>query len=213
MEQKIDVVGISCDDVSHFSAAAQKALIEAALIYASIEQQLIVKRYFPALKAQFEPYPKPISKLSSTLPDHASKKIVMMALGDPLFYGIGAILLRFLPADRLHFHPAISSLQAALSRFGLPWNDLAVVSLHGCSLESLPRLLKDKGRYGILTDTKNSPQRIALELLKMGQGAAVVRVAESLGRTDEKCSTYNAEGLAMAKKPFSPLLVLVIDIA
>ncbi len=213
MEQKIDVVGISCDNAENFSVAAQKAVVEAALIYASVEQQAIIKSYFPALKAQFELYPKPISKLSSTLPSHGAKKIVMMALGDPLFYGIGAILLRFLPADRLHFHPTISSLQAALSRFGLPWNDLAVVSLHSRSLESLPSVLKNKGRYGILTDSKNSPQRIALALIKMGQSRAVVRVAESLGRTDEKCSIYNAEGLAMAEKPFSPLLVLVIDIA
>lgn len=212
MEQKIDVVGISCDDVGSFSAAAQKVLIEAELIYASVEQQSIIKSHFPTLNAQFKRYPRPISKLGSTLPNHTGKKVVMMALGDPLFYGIGAILLRFLPAERLRFHATISSLQAALSRFGLPWNDLTVASLHGRSLESFPSLLKEKGRYGILTDRKNSPQKIALELLKMGQDAAVVRIAESLGRADEKCSIYNAERLVAVEMPFSPLLVLIVDI-
>ncbi len=213
MKQKIDVVGISCDDAGDFSTAAQKALNEAEVIFASGDQEATIQCYFPKLQAQFKPYPKPISELEKSLPSYQSKKIVMMALGDPLFYGIGAILLRFLSAEQLRFHSAISSLQAALSRFSIPWNDLAVLSLHGRSLSSLSTVLGAKGRYGVLTDEKNSPQRIAGKLVEMGQENAVIRIAESLGRSDEKLSTYRAAELVDGKQHFSSLLILIIDIA
>ncbi|RLA17836.1 MAG: precorrin-6y C5,15-methyltransferase (decarboxylating) subunit CbiE [Gammaproteobacteria bacterium] len=212
MGPKIDVLGIGCDDAGNFSVAAAKALNEAEIIFASDEQAALIRSYFSQLKAQFESYPRPISKLEKSLADDQHKKIVMLALGDPLFYGIGAILLRFLPAERLRFHPAISSLQAALSRFSVPWNDLSVISLHGRALSSFAGSIGSKGRYGILTDAKNSPQRIAKELVKIGQENALVRVAESLGRKDERLSIYNAMELADCKQHFSPLLVLVVDI-
>lgn len=212
MEQKIDVVGIGCDDAGNFSVAATKALTEADIIFASKEQAEIVQRRFPQSKARFEPYPQPISKLKKRLPDDQNRKIVMMALGDPLFYGLGAILLRFLPAERLRFHSAVSSLQAALSRFGIPWNDLSIISLHGRPLSSLAAQLKVKGRYGVLTDTKNNPQRIAEELVKTGLGSARVRIGESLGRAEERLSIHSAAELAASKGGFSALLILIIDI-
>lgn len=211
MEQKIDVVGISCDDAGNFSIAAKEALTEAEIIFASAEQAIIIQSYFPQIEAQFEAYPMPISKLKKTLPEYQNKKVVMVALGDPLFYGIGAILLRFLPTEQLRFHSAISSLQAALSRFGIPWNDLEVISLHGRKLSSLAALISPKGRYGILTDERNSPKNIAEELVKIGQEEAIVRVAESLGRNDEKLSTYRAGKLAAGDQTFSPLLVLIVS--
>lgn len=213
MEQKIDVIGIGCDDAGNFSEAARNALTEADIVFASESQMEIVKSHIPSLKAVFKSYPRQISVLEKELPHYHNQKIVMMALGDPLFYGIGAILLRFLPTEQLRFHSAISSLQAALSRFGLPWNDLSVVSLHGRSHTLISSLLKEKGRYGILTDEKNSPLRIAEALVKMGQENAVMRIAESLGRVDEKLSTYRVIELIAGTEEFSPLLVLIVDIA
>jgi precorrin-6Y C5,15-methyltransferase (decarboxylating) len=213
VKQKIDVVGIGCDDAGRFSATAEKALIEADVIFGSKEQAAVVQTHFPQIKAQFEFYPRPIAELEKTLPSYQNKKIVMLALGDPLFYGIGAILLRFLPPDRLRFHSAISSLQAALSRFGIPWNDLSAISLHGRPLSSLRTLINAKGRYGILTDERNNPQCIAQELVEIGYENSLIRVAESLGRVDEKCSTYRAIELAAEKSGFSPLLVLIIDVS
>jgi precorrin-6Y C5,15-methyltransferase (decarboxylating) len=209
--QKIDVVGIGCDDAGNFSIAAKKALTEAEVIFASGEQATITQSYFPQIKARFEAYPMPISKLEKTLPEYQNKKIVMMALGDPLFYGIGAILLRFLPVEQLRFHSAISSLQAALSRFSIPWNDLVVISLHGRKLSSLTGSIRPKGCYGILTDERNSPKNIAEELVKIGQEEAIVRVAESLGRKGEKLSTSRAGKLAAGNQKFSPLLVLIVS--
>ena len=56
---------------------------------------------------------------------------VVLASGDPLWFGIGRRLLEACSADQLHFHPAPSSLQLAFARLGRPWQDAAWISLHG----------------------------------------------------------------------------------
>ncbi len=56
---------------------------------------------------------------------------VVLASGDPLWFGIGRQLLENFPKERLIFHPSPSSLQLAFSRLGRPWQDVKWISLHG----------------------------------------------------------------------------------
>ena len=53
----------------------------------------------------------------------ADDAVVVLASGDPLWFGIGRILADRLPADRLRFHPAPTALQLAFARIGRPWQD------------------------------------------------------------------------------------------
>ena len=65
----------------------------------------------------------------------ADQAVVVLASGDPLWFGIGRILADRLPADRLRFHPAPTALQLAFARIGRPWQDASWVSLHGLYVE------------------------------------------------------------------------------
>ena len=65
------------------------------------------------------------------------KRVVLLASGDPLWFGIGRLLLQAFPAEQLRFHPAPSSLQLAFARIGRPWQDASWVSLHGRDPEPL----------------------------------------------------------------------------
>ena len=59
------------------------------------------------------------------------KKTILLTSGDPLWFGIGRLLLENLPPERLFFHPSPSSLQLAFARLGRPWQDASWISLHG----------------------------------------------------------------------------------
>ena len=59
------------------------------------------------------------------------KKIVVLASGDPLFFGIGATLISALGPSNVVIHPNISTLSAAFARIKEPWNDVQIISLHG----------------------------------------------------------------------------------
>ncbi len=60
-----------------------------------------------------------------------NRRIVVLASGDPLFYGIGVRLSSELGADQVTIYPNISSIAAAFARIREPWATANIVSLHG----------------------------------------------------------------------------------
>lgn len=91
--------------------------------------------------------------------------VVVLASGDPLFFGIGRRLMAEFGTARVEFQPGLSALQEAASLFKLPWDDAALFSLHGRQHDHIPGLLLPQAKAFILTDQENSPQRLAAKLL------------------------------------------------
>ena len=60
-----------------------------------------------------------------------SSKTVVLASGDPLWFGIGRLLLENFSPNELSFHPSPTSLQLAFSRIGRTWQDSSWISIHG----------------------------------------------------------------------------------
>ena len=58
-------------------------------------------------------------------------KTVVLASGDPLFFGIGRVLLEAFPREDLVFLPNVSSVQLAFACLKETWNDACMISLHG----------------------------------------------------------------------------------
>jgi precorrin-6Y C5,15-methyltransferase (decarboxylating) len=71
----------------------------------------------------------------------AQQRVILLASGDPLWFGLGRLLLQRFGAERLRFHPAPTSLQLAFARLGRPWQDARWVSLHGREPEALAAAL------------------------------------------------------------------------
>lgn len=105
----------------------------------------------------------------------ARENVALLASGDPLFFGIGKMLLRELPKETLSFIPALSAAQRACALFRVPWDDAKVVSLHGRKSAHLPTLLLTSPKTLAFTDATNSPDSIATQL---------TRYLESIGDTD-----------------------------
>lgn len=108
--------------------------------------------------------------------------LVVLADGDPLFFGIGATLVRRWGADAVRICPAPSCLQLACARLGLPWHAVPAVSLHGredvhpflaAALRHLP--------FCVLTDARTTPDVLARLLLDRGLPHFHVHVFEALG--------------------------------
>ena len=83
----------------------------------------------------------------------AGRPAVLLASGDPLWFGIGRLLLQRFPAAQLRFHPAPCSLQLAFARLGRPWQDASWISLHGRDPEPLAAALQKRPpALAVLTD-------------------------------------------------------------
>jgi precorrin-6B C5,15-methyltransferase / cobalt-precorrin-6B C5,C15-methyltransferase len=130
-------------------------------------------------------------------------RIVVLASGDPLFYGIGARIARELGPDQVVILPNITSIAAAFARIGRPWSDAAVVSLHGRDRKY--RLLEEAKRnktVAVLTDTRHSPRWLAQWLLGKGVNPAAMTVFEKMGSAEEalhRCTLQQAAQMDFAQ--------------
>lgn len=115
------------------------------------------------------------------------QRVVVLADGDPLFFGIGASLVRRLGNQAVRIVPGISSLQEACARLGLPWHDVACVSLHGREdFHALNVALLANTSVCLLTDKKHSPDRLARHLLDRGVDWFDAHIFEHLNTPQEQ---------------------------
>ena len=138
--------------------------------------------------------------------------VVILATGDPLFFGIGRTLLQFFGPDRIAIYPALSSMQLAFSRFKIPWDDAKFLSLHGREPHNLAAAILIHDKVFLFTDRTSSPDRIAKSLLN-GCGSGInseyiIHVAENLGMDNERLHTGTLAEIA--EQSFSPLNVMIL---
>jgi precorrin-6Y C5,15-methyltransferase (decarboxylating) len=141
----------------------------------------------------------------------AGRKTVVLASGDPLFYGIGRLLLAAFPREQLLFSPHFSSVQLAFARIKETWDDACIVSLHGRPLQSLaPALHRRENKIAVFTDVRNTPTAIATFLCESGcaKDYQAVWVCENLGGPDERVTRWMPSELE--RETFSPLNIVII---
>ena len=102
----------------------------------------------------------------------AIRTFVLLASGDPLFFGIGRRAVAEFGKDAVEILPDLSSIQTAFARIKEPWDDAFLISLHGgpdprkrrrlpYEIGDIPSLLDRHGKLAILTDRENNPIEIA----------------------------------------------------
>ncbi|MBO8219590.1 precorrin-6Y C5,15-methyltransferase (decarboxylating) subunit CbiT [Prochlorococcus marinus] len=89
--------------------------------------------------------------------------VILISRGDPLWFGIGRILLENFSKDELSFYPSNTCIQLAFSKLKIPWQDTINVSVHGRDSTKLVEALKAKpSSLAIITDSNNK----SLEIIK-----------------------------------------------
>ncbi|TMC50774.1 MAG: precorrin-6y C5,15-methyltransferase (decarboxylating) subunit CbiE [Chloroflexi bacterium] len=137
------------------------------------------------------------------------ERVVVLASGDPLLFGIGATLIRSLGRDAVTVIPAVSSVQEAFARAGLAWESARVLSAHGRELEPVVAQTLATTTAAILCGPGNPPERVARALLDAGIEDCRAVVAEWLGGAVER--VVDSRLSAVAEGSFDPLSVVVVD--
>jgi precorrin-6Y C5,15-methyltransferase (decarboxylating) len=134
--------------------------------------------------------------------------VVVLASGDPGFFGIGRQLAARFGAERLEVHPAPTSVALAFARLGVPWDDAAVVSGHGRPLDDAAAVAARTPKVAVLVSPAVPPESLGKELLARGAPHGFVAVCTRLGRPDESVTRTDLAGLAAGT--FDPLSVVVL---
>lgn len=214
----IHVIGIGLDGAEGLSPAVRHIVEGAALLVGSDRHlgyfpehpapQLVLGNLGEAIQTlREEVFGKSIAP---RIPSLEKGHVAVLVSGDPLFYGLGRLLVAELPPEVLVFHPHVSSIQLAFSRIKLPWQDAHVVSAHGRSLDELTQALQQGSKkIAVLTDSNNTPGAIAQLLCSLNLPTTYqCWVCENLGGLEEQ--THCFEPADLLHKDFAPLNVMVL---
>ncbi len=165
--------------------------------------------YFPDHHAKKITLGKDPEAALRQLPDLAAdRRVVVLASGDPNFYGVAPLVVRVLGAEHVAIHPNVTAVQAACARLKLSWEDAAVISLHGRSWENLDAALGRADKLIIYTDPEHTPGAIAGFLRERGLGRARLSVLEDLGQPTERLTWLTVA--EAAGRQFSHLNMVVV---
>ncbi|MBN9314851.1 MAG: precorrin-6y C5,15-methyltransferase (decarboxylating) subunit CbiE [Devosia sp.] len=118
---------------------------------------------------------------------------VILASGDPMWFGIGATLTRHLLPGEFVIHPHPSAFQLAAARLHWPLQSVAAISLHARPVETLHPHLVPGNRILALTADRSTVD-LALELLiDRGYGHSLITTLENLGSSEERITSGEAE--------------------
>ncbi len=160
----------------------------------------------PAVKITLGKDPEAVLKQLPELA--AAKRVVVLASGDPNFYGVAPLVVKILGADRVAIYPNVTAVQAACARLKISWQDAAIISLHGRGLGPLAAALGRAEKLIIYTDPEHTPAAIATFLLQQGNATARLWVLEDLGQPTERITRLIPE--EARGREFSPLNLVVV---
>jgi precorrin-6B C5,15-methyltransferase / cobalt-precorrin-6B C5,C15-methyltransferase len=200
---KIYVIGAGVEGQEGFSRRALE-LVQGADLLCGGERQLAL---FPEFVGRTLSVGSNLGQVVEAL-QQAQGRTVVLASGDPLFFGIGRYLLRNLPAERLEFVPNVSSVQYAFAKIKEPWDDAVFVSAHGRGLKGAVDRIVANDKAAILTDEQNTPAAIAAELIERGRDGYAAYLCEDLGTAQERITATDVKGLLEIQA--APLNVLIL---
>ncbi|QPR27370.1 cobalt-precorrin-7 (C(5))-methyltransferase [Edwardsiella hoshinae] len=125
-----------------------------------------------------------IPELLRWLEAQQEKRVVILASGDPLFYGIGTRLLAHFGRERVCIIPGISAVQYLCARAGIDMNEMWLTSSHGrpVDFDALVR----HSKVALVTDARCGPREIAAQLVARGKGRRWMVVGENLAMDNER---------------------------
>jgi precorrin-6Y C5,15-methyltransferase (decarboxylating) len=139
----------------------------------------------------------------------ANGPVVVLASGDPLFFGIGRYLLRNLPEMLIEFLPNVTSVQYAFAKIREPWDDSVFVSVHGRDIRDVVDRIVANDKAAVLTDELVTPQRIAREMLSRHRAGYRAYLCENLGTAEERIRVTNVRGLLEMDVAALNVLILI----
>ncbi|MER7727101.1 precorrin-6y C5,15-methyltransferase (decarboxylating) subunit CbiE [Streptomyces sp. NPDC096323] len=138
-------------------------------------------------------------------------RVVVLASGDPGFFGIVRALAERFGPGALDVRPGAPSIAVAFARLGLPWDDAVVVSAHGRDPRTAVNVCFAHPKVAVLTGPGAGPAELAAGLLYRSEERTLV-VATALGDQErERVERLTPREAAGREWPDPVSVVLCLD--
>ena len=218
------IIGVLDDGVASLSATALLHIQQAQVIIGA-------RRTLDLFRAHLSPIAikRPLRGALTQVPEwiRAAQsddlRVVVLATGDPLCFGIAAYLAAHLCIEAIEVIPNVSTMQLACARLGMPWQQMKFSSVHAKDagewtlgsdashgLYHLMQEIRHHARLAILTGPDNTPDRIARMIVMEGlQDDYEMAVCERLCQEEEHIVTGVSIAAATTMRFADPNVMLL----
>jgi len=190
MAHWLTVIGIGEDGLDGLGKTALAALASAKVIFGGRRHLDFLD---DSIKAERVAWPSPFDEAFAMIEAYRDQPVVVLASGDPMFFGVGATLARHFSPQEMLVLPHPSSLSLAAARMGWPLQDVRTVSVHGRPFELLlPHILPGE-KLLVLSNDGSTPAKAAAMLKDKGFGQSRMTVLEHIGGSKERRIEDRAE--------------------
>lgn len=204
MTQRITIIGIGDDGFDGLTRQALDMIQQAGTLFGPAN--LINK--LPAGNSQTVVLSADLDQAARSIASATQGPLVMLASGDPLFYGVTRYLCDRLGKDRFEVIPHVSSMQLAFARVKESWDEAYLSNLASQSQTHVISRIRGAQKVGLFTTEQSPPDVIAQALLDQGVDYFTVYVCENLGSPDERVTRGSIAEIA--KQRFSNLNVMIL---
>jgi precorrin-6Y C5,15-methyltransferase (decarboxylating) len=178
----LNVVGIGDGGLASLSATA-RAVVEAGEILVGGERHLEMVPDHPGERLRWR------SPLEATLDDLEAlrgRRVVILASGDPMWFGVGELLLRRFDPSELRVLPAPSAFSLVCGRLGWSLARVVCLTCHSQPLANVRRHVAPGARLLVLSRDGATPDALAGILDEIGFGPSRLWVFEHLDGPAER---------------------------
>jgi precorrin-6Y C5,15-methyltransferase (decarboxylating) len=202
-QSKITIVGVGDDGSPGLSQQAIEVIQRASTLFGS---STLLER-FPNFQGEKRTLGSDLDRLATEL-ENAPIGSVVLASGDPLFYGTARFLCERLGKETFEVIPHVSSMQLAFARVKESWDEAYLANVANQPLERILERIRTTEKAGVFTSEQVPPSRIAELLIAKGVYYFTAYVCENLGAPDERVTKLELRDLV--QQNFAPLNVLVL---
>ncbi len=178
IEKWLSVVGIGESGLADLSQTA-RGLVDRAKILVGGKRHLAMLD--PSDTRERIVWTSPIEDAIELILKYRDTPVCVLASGDPLCYGIGVTLLRYVSIVQMTIIPAPSTFSLICAKLGWSLPEVETLSLCGRSPDFLAGILAPGSQLALLSADASTPQLVADLLVKQGYGESRMTVLEHLG--------------------------------
>lgn len=202
--EKVHILGIGEDGLAGLTEAGRGLIARAELLIGEKHVLEIVPDSGCARLAVGANLDRAVQEISKS----PRKRIVVLAEGDPLFYGVARFLCDKLGKDRFEVVPHVSTMQLAFARVKESWEEAFLTNLATHGVDRVLDAVRGAEKVGLFTTEAFPPAAVARALLDQKIDYFTGYVCENLGSPDERVTRGDLAELA--EMEFSPLNVMVL---
>ncbi len=190
----LTIVGLGEDGPAGLPPASRDAIDQAEVVAGAARHLALL----PGLSAETIEWPVPFAEGIPKLMALRGRPTVMLASGNPFWFGAGSVLARHLEAGEWRALPGPSSAALAAARLGWPLESTPCLGLHAAPLTRLRPHLTPGARLLVLLRDGVAVTELANWLVSLGFGATTLQVMECLGGPRERIRSATAEAMDFA---------------